>query len=146
LLSAGGAACPAALRLDLLPEFLPVGALGLGQFAEGRLAAHAGEVRVRQPVLHRCGDGRAGLVRFLLQELAPRPQVGVQPVEGLPAEAGALLLIEAGRVLALPAAGEGGGAGGVVAVAGNQPLGKCRFGSEGPNSNFAIGGKRLQGK
>jgi hypothetical protein len=38
---AGGLAGPASRRLDLLPEFLPRSALGLGQFAEGRLAAHA---------------------------------------------------------------------------------------------------------
>jgi len=38
---AGGLAGPALRRLDFLPQFLPLSALGLGQFAEGSRAALA---------------------------------------------------------------------------------------------------------
>src|SRR5262249_4541941 len=73
-----------AQRLDLVPELLPLLALGFGQFVE-RLAADASEILVLLPVLHPFAYRGAELVGLLVQQPAIRGQVGPQPVEGLAA-------------------------------------------------------------
>ena len=67
-------------------------------------------------MLHHSHNPWAGRVSVLLQVTAMGLQVGLQPIEGLLPQPGALLVIEASGVLALPAPGQGSGAGGVVAV------------------------------
>ena len=69
-------------------------------------------------MLHLLAHERAVLrsVGVGVQLLAPAGQVSPQPVEGLPAQAGSLLVIEVTRIFALAAASQGRGTGGVVAV------------------------------
>src|SRR5262249_22156389 len=111
-LGTGSGACPwrrggpPPQGLDLLPQPLPVSPLALGPPGQGVGATHAGEVGVRQPVLHRLGDGRGGPVRFPGQQSLPGIEVGPQPVEGLAAEASTLSGIALSRVLALAATGQ----------------------------------------
>src|SRR5262249_27503892 len=57
-------------------------------------------------------------------------EVGPQPVQGLLPPPGPLWLIGLGGVFALPAAGAGRSAGGVIAVAGLRSLSKRRLGGE----------------
>src|SRR5262245_8018791 len=64
-------------------------------------------------------EGRS-LLRLLVPELAPGLQLDPQPVQGLPAKAGPALVVEASRIPGLPAAGQDGGTGGLVAVAGRR--------------------------
>src|SRR5205823_5397133 len=101
--------------LDLLPERLPLLALGFGQLGQGRRTADAGEIRVLLPVLHSFTYHGAGLVGLFVQQAAIRGQVGPQPVEGLTAEASTLPDMALSRVFALTTTGQGGSAGGVVA-------------------------------
>ncbi len=77
-------------------------------------------------MLHLLDEDRTNLVRLLLQQPVPGVQVGSQPVQCLLAQTGAIFLGEAGRVLALAATGQGGGAGGVVAIGGAQVGGQFR--------------------
>src|SRR5262245_38347888 len=117
----------AAEVFDLLPQFPPVLALGFGQLAQ-RITAHTREVGILQPVLHLPRDGDANLVRVLAEQGAPGCQIGPQPVEGLPTEAGTLAAVEFVSVLALTAAGKRRGTGGVVAVGPAQVLGQLWLG------------------
>jgi hypothetical protein len=114
-------------RLHLLPQLLPRRTFGLGQFAKNSLAAHTGEVVVLEPMLQPLGDGGAGLARGPVHHLPIRLQVGPQPVQSLPAQAATLLVIEGLGVLPLAAAGQRGGAGGVVAVLPLQVVGQLRL-------------------
>jgi hypothetical protein len=61
-------------------------------------------------VPHLLSHDRAGLGAIALQLPAPGRQVGPEPVEGLPAQAGALRLIEPAGVPAPAAAGQVGSA------------------------------------
>jgi hypothetical protein len=71
------------------------------------------------------------LRRPTLRLLAPQGQVGTQPAQRLLAQTGAVLVVEPGGVFPLASGGEGGGAGGVVAVAGLQVFGQFGLGLEG---------------
>jgi hypothetical protein len=102
---------------DFFPKLLPGGSFAFRQLHQGLRSAHAGEIRILLPVMHRFLHQRARFVRFLFQRLTPCRQIGPQPIKGLPAEASSLLVIALIRVLSLAAAGERGRAGGVVAVA-----------------------------
>src|SRR5262249_46773492 len=87
-------------------------------------SADSGEVCVVLPVGHLLKNGRVGRIRLLRQPFVPGLEVGSQPIQGLPAETGAFLLVGRWAVLALCAAGPGGGAGGPVPVAGAQVAGQ----------------------
>ena len=78
-------------------------------------------------MLHPLSDRGAGLARGLVHHLPVRLQVGPQPVQGLLTQAGALLVVELVRVLALSATGQRGGADGVVAVLGVQVVEQLRL-------------------
>jgi len=65
-------------------------------------------------VLHLLADRGGGFGSVPFENLAPGDQVSPQPVEGLLAQAGAASGVECVCIRTLPAAGEGGGAGGVV--------------------------------
>src|SRR5947209_5898419 len=118
---------------DVVPELLPRLPFGLGELGKGLRPAHVGEIRVYQPVPQRSSELglRWGIVRLLVQKSAPSFQVGPQPVQGLPAQAGAFLVVELVGVLALAGRGEGRGAGGGVAVGGQALAGGCRRAGEG---------------
>src|SRR5437879_2325577 len=73
---------------------------------------------------HYCRQHRADVLRLLVPQAAPCGQVSLQPVEGLAAQAGTLLVVGLVLVLALAATSEGGGAGGVVAVSGARVVRK----------------------
>ncbi len=105
---------------DVGPQLLPLLALCLGHSGQGLGGAHAGKVLVLLPVPHLLLHDGAGLGGLFLQHPAPGGQVFPQPAEGLPAQAGMFVFAETAGVLALAAAGQRGGAGGVVAVAALQ--------------------------
>ena len=86
------------------------------EFGQDRRVADAGQVGVLLPVTQGSHDGRSGLGRAGVDAAAPGGQVGLQPVEGLLAQAGALVVVELGRVFALAGGGQRGKASGVVAV------------------------------
>src|SRR5581483_10807926 len=63
------------------------------------------------------GPDRVDVLGFTsVESLGPGGQVGAEPVEGLFPPAGPLALVQRGGVRALAGRGQGGGAGGVVAV------------------------------
>ncbi len=68
---------------------------------------------------------------LLVEEAAPGFQVSPEPVESLTPQTAAFLLVEAGRVLALAAAGQGGGARSVVTAGGRKVVGQGRLGGKG---------------
>ena len=79
--------------------------LGLGKLGQGGFVAEAGEVGVLLPVLHHPSElGTVGGLAAL-QLLGTQGQVGAEPVEGLLAQAGPLLVVELGGVLALAGGG-----------------------------------------
>src|SRR5205085_2172723 len=102
---------------DLGPEFLPLLALGLGQFLQTGPVTDAGEVCVALPVLERLLNRGVALRVAPVQHPCPPGQVGAEPVETLLPPPGPFLVVEARRVLALTTAGQGSAAGGVVADA-----------------------------
>ena len=117
--------------LDIGPERRPFLPLGLGELRAGLGIADADEVGVLLPALHSPVDRGAGNEIGTLKLLGVQGQVGAQPVEGLLAQAGALLVVELGRVLALAGGGQRGEAGGVVAVSGLEVVGQLGVGGEG---------------
>ncbi len=78
---------------DVVPERLPELPLGLGQHAQRFRFAHANEVGIFQPMLEVWHDDLPDLIRLLLEQPIPRRPVDTQPVEGLPAQAGAPLCV-----------------------------------------------------
>src|SRR5262249_5445429 len=108
------------------PELAPAGPLPLRQLLQRLLVTDACQVGVLLPV-------RQGLPRLLalpgrpLDRLGPEGEVGLQPAQRLLAQPGPLLVAELAGILALACAGQGGGAGGVVAVAGPQVTGQVRL-------------------
>jgi hypothetical protein len=97
--------------------------------------AHASEIGIFQPVLEVLHDDLPDLIRLVLEQPIPRRPVGPQPVQGLPAQAGAPLCVWIGG-------GPGwiplGGKGGAEADVG---VGAFRVDGEGP---AARGGRLVQ--
>ena len=105
--------------------------------ASGSLANASGprtpaKSMIHQPVPHLLDDDRAELFRLLVKETPPFVQVGAQPVQGLAAQAAALPAVEFVGVLALTAAGQGRGTGGVVAVTGPAVVAELGVGLQTP--------------
>src|SRR5262249_13069325 len=102
--------------IDVGPELLPGQALVAGQPGEGAPAADAGEGGGSAPEVQ--GLPRlAGLGGAAFRQLpGPGREVGAEPGQGLPPPAQASGGAQSGGVLALTAAGQRGGARGVVAV------------------------------
>ena len=71
-----------------------------GQFGEFLLVTQCGQISVALPVLHRVVE-RDGHDRVFLQQLGPRRQVRLEPVERLLAQASLLLGFEPIRADAL---------------------------------------------
>jgi hypothetical protein len=103
--------------LHLGPQLLPALALGVRQSAEGVRLAHPCQIRIRSPMVQSLPHRSPGWGRSL-RLLRPACQLRPQPVQGLLPQPGTIPLIRLGRILAAAAAGQGGHAGGVVAVAG----------------------------
>jgi hypothetical protein len=100
-------------------------------FLQGGLVADAGEIRVRLPVLHGALHFGANGCFAAVEQRLLGARVSGEPVERLLAQTGPLLVVELARVLALPGGGQGGVAGGGVAMTGLQVVGQFRVGSEG---------------
>ena len=83
------------------------------------------------PVLEGLRDDGPGLGRAGFEELRPGGQLGLEPVEGLAAELGLGGVVGRRVVLALAGGGQGGGAGGVVAVLGLAVVAELRVGLQG---------------
>ena len=70
------------------------------------------------PVGHLVLHGGPCLVGVFVEELAPGGKIGAEPFQSVFAQVGALLVVRFVGVFPLTGGGEGGEAGGVVAVAG----------------------------
>src|SRR5262249_51775246 len=115
---------------DVGPEGPPLAALVGGQAQERPRVADAEEVGVALPLAQgRRGVGAVAPVA-VDDPAAPGVKLGAQPGASLPAQRGALTLGERG-VLAPARGGEGGAAGGVVAISGLQVVGQRRVAPEG---------------
>src|SRR5262249_7014659 len=93
--------------------------------------AQAGQVRINLPLRQCFPDQRTGCRGTAVECLGPGRQVGPQPIARLPAPARPLRPVELGPILAESAAGQGGRAGGVLAVTGAGILRQVRVGGEG---------------
>src|SRR5437899_12909432 len=107
---------------DVGPELLPRRSLLLGQGGQRLLVAQRGQVGVLLPVRELLLDRWTSFLAFL-GERGVGGEVSAQPVEGLLAEAGALLVVELSGVGALACGGQCGGTGGAGAVRGLPPVG-----------------------
>src|SRR4051794_1558934 len=93
--------------VDSFPEFVPVGAFGLGQFAKGLAVTQASQVSVLSPLVHLAINESA--VRGLagVQELAPGGEVVAQPAKPLTTQMGEPRFVGRGWSFVLPGGGEG---------------------------------------
>src|SRR5262245_55437238 len=91
---------------DVVPELTPGDAFGLGQPGQAILVADTCQGGVAAPLLQPLCDRGPGTDIGPVEPLAPPVQVGTQPVVGLLAQAGALRVVKAGRVLASAATGQ----------------------------------------
>src|SRR5262249_15338292 len=96
------------------PEFLARFSLGGRQVVDSRPLADAGEVDVLLPVLERLAN--PGVFLGFVGKLGPGSEVGAEPVEGLLAEASALLVIGLDGIRGLSGRGQSGAARSIVAV------------------------------
>ena len=85
--------------LDIGPQLDPSLPFPLGQLGQG--SAKPREVGGPLPALERLLEQGTTFGLTAFQPLAPRQQLGAQPVQGLPAEAGALRGTQCPGVLAL---------------------------------------------
>jgi len=113
-------------RRHVGPQPLAGGAFLRGQFRQGRLIADAGEVFVLLPVAQASSAPRRGRRWAAIQLLGVKGQVGAEPIEGLLPQPGLLLCVEFSSILALAGSGQGGSAGGGVAVL-NLQSGCCGY-------------------
>src|SRR5262249_30594189 len=90
----------------------------------------SGQVGVLLPVTQGLPEERPSLGRTGVEELAQRPQVGLEPVAGLTAVLRLRRVVEFGGVNPLAGASERGVTGGVVAVAGLQVVGQLGVAGE----------------
>jgi len=104
--------------VHVAPELAPGVLLVRRQLGKRVDAAHAGQVGVHLPVIERPGRRGSALWVGVVHLFGPQRQIGPQPVQRLLAPAAALLGVGLRSVLALTAAGQRGGAGGVIADAG----------------------------
>ena len=130
-------------RVDLRPERRPFIPLGLGEPGQGLGVADAGEVAVLLPVAQGLGDGRACLGRAGFEELGPGGELGLQPPDGLAAQLRLRRVVGRRIVLALPGGGQGGGAGGVVAVLGLAIVAELRVAGQRLGEEAGSGVKRF---
>ena len=115
---------------NLLPQRLAFLPFGRRQFLQGVRVAEPGQVGVVPPRRQRLPSLDAVRRRAGVHLLGPGGQVESQPVSRLFAQSRPLRLPEPGRVVAMTAAGQGGGAGGVEPVAGAEVLGQLGCGRE----------------
>src|SRR5262249_11802547 len=141
--TAGGWSCAAAVATRLLfvlgrfeqlvhvgPELLPDVPFRLGQLGQRLLVPHTGQVGSALPVLERLSRKGPLLRAAVVDLLDPRGQIGAQPLQGLLAPAGTLLVVEPGGVFTHAATGRRCGAGCTVAVAGPEIPGEFWLGGE----------------
>src|SRR5262249_32898597 len=110
-----GPAHPTEQRVHLGPEPLPLLAFLVRQTGESVPGADAGQGGSALRELGPLPGGKAHLRRALLGLAGPPGEVFAEPVERLPAPAGAFLDVRLFRVLPLSAPRQRCGAGGVVA-------------------------------
>ena len=96
---------------DVRPEITPGCPFSFGEPRQGQVVADAGQVGVLLPVPELPDDRPAGLGRAGFELPRPVGPLGLQPVQGLLPQCSAGGLVGRRVVLALPAAGQGGGAG-----------------------------------
>ena len=140
-----GAIAPGFLQqgLDVRPQGLPGGTFLLGEFRQPGLVAQAGEVGIVLPVLQRLRAPRRDFGLAAVERPGPGGQLVLEPAEGLAAELGPRGLIGRRIVLPLTAAGQRGGAGGVVAVLGLAIVGQLGVGLERLGEEPGRGGVEL---
>ena len=102
--------------------------------------AQPGKVAVGLPELHPPSDISLGLRVALVERLAPPGEVLAEPFAGLPAPAGALLVIQRVRVPAVGEPRQHCGAGGVVADSFRHVLGEFWFCGERKSVEESSGG------
>ena len=115
---------------NLLPQRLAILPFGRRQFLQGVRVAEPGQVGVVPPRRQRLLSLDAVRCRAGVYLFGPGGQVESQPVSRLFAQSRTLRLAEPGRVVAMTAAGQGGGAGGVEPVTGAEVLGQLGCGCE----------------
>ncbi len=115
---------------NLLPQRPAILPFGRRQFLQGVRVAEPGQVGVVPPRRQRLLSLDAVRCRAGVYLFGPGCQVESQPVSRLFAQSRPLWLTEPGRVLAMTAAGQGGGAGGVEPVPAAEVLGQLGCGCD----------------
>ena len=117
-------------RVNLAPQRPTFLAFGRRQLAQRGRVEQPGQVGVVPPGRQRLPSLDAIRLRAGVHLLGPGGQVKSQPVSRLFAQRFPLRLPEPGHVVAMTAAGQGGGAGGVESVTGAEVLGQLGCGCE----------------
>src|SRR5262249_11692638 len=113
---------------DRLPERKAFRPFVRTQLVHRTRFAQAGQVRMNLPLRQCFPDQSTGCRGIAVESRGPGHQVGPQPIARLPAPSRPLRLVELGPILAESAAGQGGRAGGVMAVTGAGILRQVRVG------------------